>query len=167
MMTTIKIGNKEIKLNSDLLRFDEHTINQFLQEFAANYNTYAEAHSDAQYVFSKFEDKYEALYADKFRQYRDESSSDKAADMKTKCDKEVQEALENVRIAKRNVNLLWGFLRSMDRSHEDAMNFCYNLRKELTALFPNYVKTNDNYTKRLEEVIKPYDERKNTQNILE
>lgn len=142
-MSTIKLGDREINLDPELLKFDEHTINQFLQNFSGNYNTHYEHHSDAQYVHSKYEDRYDAVYADKFRQYREESSSDKMADMKAKCDNDVQEALENVRIAKRNVNMIWGFLRSMDRAHEDAMQFCYNLRKEMDKIFPSYVKRSD------------------------
>lgn len=139
-MSIVKLADKEINLNPELLKFDEHNINQFLQNFAANYNQYYEHHSDSQYVHSKYEDRYDAVYAEKFKEYREESSSDKMADMRTKADKDVQDALENVRLAKRNVNLIWGYLRSMDRSHEDAMQFCYNLRKELDKLFPNYVK---------------------------
>lgn len=141
--TVIKLAGKEISLDPALLRFDEHTLNDYLQKFAANYNTYYEHHADAQYVHSKYEDKYDAVYADKFRVYREESSSDKMAEMKTKADNDVQESLEMVRVAKRNVNLLWGFLRSMDRSHEDAMQFCYNMRKEMDKIFNSYVKKSD------------------------
>ena len=136
----IKLGNNEINLDQGLLKFDEHTINKFLQNFASNYNTYCEAHSDAQFIHSRFEDTYDALYSGKFRQYREESSSDKVAEMKTKSDTEVQEALENVRVAKRNVNLIYGYLRSMDRAHDDAITTCHNMRKELDKLFPSYVK---------------------------
>lgn len=142
-MSSIKLGNKEITLDESLLKFDDHNINKFLQDFASNYNLYSEVHSDAQFIHSKYEDRYDAVYADKFRQHREDSSSDKMAEMKTKSDPDVQEALENVRIAKRNVNLIWGFLRSMDRSHEDAMQFCYNMRKEMDKIFPSYVKKLD------------------------
>lgn len=139
-MTKIKLADKEIELNPEFLKFDEHTINAFLQNFAGNYNSYYEFHTDAQYVHSKYEDRYDAIYAEKFKEYREDSSSDKMAEMKTKADADVQEALDKVRLAKRNVNLIWGYLRSMDRSHEDAMQFCYNLRKEMDKLFPNFVK---------------------------
>ena len=139
-MSIVKLGAKEIHLNEELLKFDEHNINQFLQNFASNYNSYYEAHSDAQFVHSKYEDRYDAVYADKFRLHREESSSDKMAEMKTKCDPDVQEALENVRIAKHNVNILWGFLRSMDRCHEFAREFCYNMRKELDGIYKDTVK---------------------------
>lgn len=132
----IKVGNREIQLDDNLLRFDEHTINNFLQTFAANYNYYYEFHSDATFIHSKYEDKYDAIYADKFRMYREESSSDKMAEMKTKCDAAVQEAQENVRVAKRNVNLLWGYLRALDRAHDDATQYCFNLRREMQSLFP-------------------------------
>jgi hypothetical protein len=140
-MVVVKLGSKDINLDQELLKFDEHTINKFLQTFAANYNIYYQYHSDAQFVHSRFEDKYDAVYSDKFRLYREESSSDKMADMKAKSDKEVQEAIENVRIAKHNVNLIWGYLRAMDHCYNSALNFCYNLRKEMDTIFKDAVKS--------------------------
>lgn len=139
----MKLGTREITLESALLKFDEHTINEFLRKEAGNYATYTAYHADAQYVHSKYEDRYEALYAEKFKLYREESSSDKMAEMKTKSDNDVQEALELVRLAKHNTNLLWGFVRSMDRAHDNAREFCFNMRKELNKLFNNTIKHSD------------------------
>jgi hypothetical protein len=59
MSNVVKLAGKEIPLDPGLLKFDEHNINQFLQNFAANYKVYFEHHTDAQYVYSKYEDKYE------------------------------------------------------------------------------------------------------------
>jgi hypothetical protein len=134
-MLTVKIAGKDIELNEDLLKFDEHSINEFLQKFAAKYNEYYAYHSDAQFILSKYEDKYDATYAEKFKMYREESSSDKMAEMKTKSDPSVQEALENVRVSKRNVNMLWGYLRSMDRAFDFSKEYSYNLRKEMDKIF--------------------------------
>jgi len=140
MTVVIKLADKEIILNKDLLKFDEHTINQFLQEFSSNYDSYCTHHADAQYIRSRFEDNYDAIYAERFLFHRGESTSDKTAEMKTKADKDVQDALEKVRISKRNESVIWGFLRSMDKSHDDALNFCYNLRKEMDKLSKDMIK---------------------------
>lgn len=136
-MAVVKLGSKEINLDENLLKFDEHTINQFLQNFAAHYNLYQEAHADSTYLQNRLEDRYDSLYAEKFRQYREEVSSDKMAEMRTKADKEIQESLESVRIAKRNAGMIWGYLRSMDRAHANCLQMCYNMRKELDKLYDN------------------------------
>jgi len=134
-MTKIKLGKDEIFLDPELLKFDEHKLNLFLQNFASNYKNFHEYHANAQYIHSMYEDKYEALYSEKFKMYRENVSSDKMADVYCKCDNDLKEALEFVRIYKRNVNLVWGYLRAMDRAHDDAIQFSYNLRKELDKLF--------------------------------
>jgi hypothetical protein len=139
-MTKIKLGNNDIVLDPELLKFNEHTLNKFLQDFASNYKIYNEYHANAQYIHSKYEDKYESLYSEKFKSYRENVTSDKMADVHCKCDNDIKEALEFVRISKRNVNMIWGFLRSMDRAHDDAIQFSYNIRKELEKIFNN-VKT--------------------------
>ncbi len=119
-MNSVNIAGKEIILDDELLKFDEHSINEFLQRFATNYNVYQQAHADSQYLFSKFDDRYEVVFSDKFRLNREHCTSDKAADMLTKLDPEVQEALENQRTAKRNVSMLYSFLRSMDKAFDSA-----------------------------------------------
>ena len=137
----LKLAGKEITLRSALLNFDEHTINDFLRKEAGNYASYSAYHADAQYVHSKYEDRYDALYAEKFKLYREESSSDKMAEMKTKSDTDIQEAIEMVRLAKHNANIIYGFIRSMDRAHDNAREFCYNLRKELDKIYGSTVKS--------------------------
>ncbi len=136
----IKLGNKEVTLKHSLLTFDEHTINNFLQNSAGNHASYSAYHADAQYIHSTYEDRAESLYAEKFKLYREESSSDKMAEMKTKADKDVLDAQEMVRLSKHNANLLYGFTRSLDRAHESCKEFCYNMRKELDKLFSSNIK---------------------------
>lgn len=136
----VRLAGREVPLDPELLKFDEHTLNKFLQEFAGHYNVYYQHHADAQFVHSKYEDVYEKVFSERFRMYREESSSDKMAEMKTKSDPDVQSSLETVRIAKRTVNLLWGYLRSMDRAHDDAVVYSHNLRKEMDKLFRDNVK---------------------------
>jgi len=137
----IKIAGKDVTLKQEFLTFDEHTINNFLQKSAGNHASYSAQHADAQFIHSTYEDRAEAVYAEKFKLYREESSSDKMADMKTKCDKEVQEAQEMVRLSKHNANLLYGFTRSLDRAHESCKEFCYNLRKEMDKIFGSTIKS--------------------------
>lgn len=135
-MKTIKIGNEEVSLDTSLLKFTESTINKFLELYAEKYDYFLTKHAKAQYIHARSEDRYDALYAERFKTFKEEGGSDKLCESKTICDADVQSALATMRLAKHNVNILWGFLRAMDRAHEDAMQTCYNLRKELDKLYP-------------------------------
>jgi len=134
-LAKIKVGAQEVDLDPELLKFSEASINQFLEKFAAHYNYYTEKHADAQFLHRKYEDLYDAKYGEKFKLFKDAGGSDKLCECRCKADPEVLEASESVRIARRNVDLLWGFLRAMDRAHEDAMQMCYNIRKEMDKLW--------------------------------
>lgn len=134
-MSVVTIGGKEVNLDPELLKFDEININNFLQKFSSTYNHFQEAHAESQYLCNKFEDFYDKTYAEKFRENRDKVNSDKAADLATKCEESVCEALSNMRIAKRNSVMIGNYLRSMERCFDSCKEYSYNLRKELTTLY--------------------------------
>lgn len=134
-MSIIKVGGKEINLDESLLSFDEHTINQFLQNFASMYNVYQQAYADAQYLNSKFEDHYDVVYSTKFKEARENCSSDKMADMTAKTNPEVIEAQANMRSAKKNMTAIYLFIKTMDRAFDGASNYGHNLRKELSSVY--------------------------------
>jgi hypothetical protein len=141
-MKTIKIGNEEVKLDPELLKFTDATINQFLQKYAALYDYYMQKHAEAKYIHGKFQDKHDAVSSEKFASIKEGmGGSDKLVEAKVKGDPEVQELAEKIRISGHHVDSLWGFLRSMDRAHEDAMQTCYNLRKELDKIYSTVKKS--------------------------
>lgn len=133
---TVKLGNEEVKLDPAILLFNEATINSFLEKYASLYDDYVKSHSKAQYLHSKLKDKYEEMVAEKIVFFKESSGcSDKTAEAKAKTDDDVKKALQDVRVSKHTESRINGFLRSMDRAHSDAMQLCYNLRKELDKLF--------------------------------
>lgn len=137
MSETFKLGEKEVTLDENLLKFDEATLNDFFKTFASYYNEYQSHYSDAQYYFSALEDKYDSLWAEKFAKHKETSGgSDKLVEAKVDCDEEIVNSLRQVRSYKNKVNKLHGFLRSMDRAHEQAVQLSFNMRKELDKLYP-------------------------------
>lgn len=136
----IKIGQEEINLDPEILKFTEATLNEYLQKEAAIYSYYSAKWIDSQYINSTYDDKLEELYSQKFKLYKDQDVSDKKAEAMAKADPEVVEAKEKVRISKRTMEHLRLFLRSFDKNHENALNLGYNIRKEIGVYNQNQVK---------------------------
>lgn len=130
----VKVGADDVDLDPAVMAFTEHTINDYLIKDAANYSHYHAKMVDAQYLASKYEDAHEALYSSKFREFKEQGATDKLAEAMAKSDKEVVEAKEKARITKRAKDHLWGFLKSLDKAHENVLNLGYNVRKELKVL---------------------------------
>lgn len=141
-MAVVKVGQDEIDLDETLLEFNEATISEYLQKEAALYNYYYECLNNATYYLSTFEDRYEAAYNSNFVLAKEEGKSDKMAEAKAASDPEVLEAQKKVRLCKKNKDMIYSFLRSFDKAHENALNFCYNLRKELDKIYGS-IKTPD------------------------
>ncbi|MGF2053134.1 hypothetical protein, partial [Enterococcus casseliflavus] len=85
---------------------------------------------DAQYIASRYEDAYDNLYYKKFCEFKETGMAVATAEATAKCDPDVVEAQEKARISKRVKDQLWGFLKSMDKAHENVLNLAYNVRKE-------------------------------------
>jgi hypothetical protein len=137
---TVKVGNTEVELDPEILKFDETTINDFLSKYASLYDDFMQHHTNAAYIHSKLEDRYEALLAKKIVEYKMLGGSDMMAKSRGSSDEEVQESLEKVRIAEHVKDRIWGYIRSMDKAHTNALQLCYNLRKELDKIFPQHIK---------------------------
>ena len=130
----VKVGNEEIDLDPGVMNFSELTLNEFLTKDAGNYSYYHGKMVDAQYIASKYEDAYDNLYYTKFCEFKETGMAVATAEATAKCDKDVIEAQQKARITKRVKDQLWGFLKSLDKAHENALNLGYNVRKELNVL---------------------------------
>lgn len=133
-MIIVKIGVDEVELDDALLEFNEATISEYLQKEAALYNYYYECYNNASYYLSTFEDRYDIAYNANFVLAKEEGKSDKMAEAKAASHPDVIEAQKKVRLCKKNKDMIYSFLRSFDKAHENALNFCYNLRKELDKI---------------------------------
>lgn len=133
-MTKLKLGEEEIELDPKHLEFNEITLNDFLKKSHAWYAYYTEKCQLAQRIHTFCEDKYEEVFARKFKECKDNGGSDKYCENAARCDPEVVKALERTRISKYNLTMLNGYLRSLDKAMDNAINLGYNIRKELDKL---------------------------------
>lgn len=139
----VKIGQEEIELDGTVMDFTEATLNEFLMKDAGTYSYYHQKWVDAQYLATKYDDVHEAMYAKKFQECKEAGTTDKLAEAMSKAWPEVVEAKEKARIAKRTKDHLWGFLKSLDKAHENALNLGYNVRREQTVLHHQTIKNLD------------------------
>lgn len=135
-MKKVTVNGEEVVLDPANLRFDEVTLNDFIKKFSANYAYYNQKWAEAQHAHYCAEDEYDTIYAQKVVHYKTEKASDKLADARAKSDEEVVEALKAVRLAKLQMQELYGYLRSLDKAHDDALNLGYNIRKEMDKIHP-------------------------------
>ncbi len=134
-MSKIKVGNEEVELDGQILDVSLETINEFLTKFASWYRYYQEQYNRASVVSKTLTDRYNSLLQSKFKTYKQEQQcSDRMAEACPKSDDEVLVAQEKMRGAEFIKDEVWGFLRSMDYAHENALQMCYNMRKEMDKI---------------------------------
>lgn len=131
-----KLGEYEVFLDDNNLRFDEHTVNNFMSGFSSKYKHYSELHSLAQASYDRAKADYENTYDSKFAAYKETGGcSDKLAEAKARSDYDVRKLQDNMLVSQHKARRLSSYLRSMDKAHESAREFCYNLRKELDKMY--------------------------------
>lgn len=134
-MEVIELGDRKIALDPKNLEFDEHSINEFLKKFAGKYNDYNNAFADAQYVCGQIDDMIEKVSAAKAVQFKMEGGSDKLVENRVDSDPEVIALMEKKRICDRKKSLISGYLKSLDRAHDDCSTLAVNVRREIEKIF--------------------------------
>ena len=129
-----KLGETEIDLNPDHMMFSEVSLSDYYQQESGFYDYYSAQLAYADFLVTTRENNYDALYSEKFHNYKGEGGSDKLAESRAKSDAEVVEAKELVAAAKLKKSLLQQYLRSWDRNHENALALGHMLRKEMDKL---------------------------------
>jgi hypothetical protein len=135
-MRTVKIGEEEVTMDPSILDFGETNLNEFLQKVGGHHAYFAEKHADAVWILGLYEQKYDEVYGKRFRELKGSGSgvSIPLAEAATKSDPEVLEAHSKMLAARLNKDLLGGFLKSIDKAFQAAMNYGYNKRKEMDKL---------------------------------
>jgi hypothetical protein len=130
----IKLNQEEVELKSENLEFNETELNDFLKKAASNLAYYNERYAVAQYISAMYEDKAEELYEIRFKEAKENGGSDKLANAFATASDDVKEAKTKARLAKYHVNLLYGYIKALDRANTNAINLGYNIRKEIDKL---------------------------------
>ena len=137
----LKIGESEVDLDPKHLEVNEENLNEHLKTFAGTYSYYNAMLSKAQFIQFLTEDKYEQTYSERFQYYKDnEAGSDKRAEAKTTINDNVIKAKRAVREAKYISQLTLGYVRALEKAHENALNLGYNIRKEIGSIYPQVIR---------------------------
>lgn len=136
MARTVMIGGEEVTMDPVILEFGETNLNEFLTKVGGWHAYFAEKHADSIFILGTYEQKYEETYGRRFRELKGGGStiSIPLAEAATKSDADVIDAQGKVLAARLNKDLVGGFLRSIDKAFQAAMNFGYNKRKEMDKL---------------------------------
>jgi hypothetical protein len=137
---TIIMGNRKFVLDRKTLVFDDSNINNFLSNFASDYDHYHEGHALAQAYHDRVKEKYEVLRDAKFADYKTSGDTEKLASAKAAQDTEVRDAYLVMVEANYRVKRLYGWLRSMDKCYESAREYCFNLRKEMDKIYGSSIR---------------------------
>lgn len=135
-MRTINVGEDEVVMDPSILEFGETNLSEFLQKIGVHHAYFAEKHADAVWILGLYEQKYEEIYSKRFRELKGtgKTVSNELAQAAAKSDLEVIEANTKMLAARLNKDLLGGFLKSIDKAFQAAMNYGYNKRKEMDKL---------------------------------
>lgn len=153
-MRKITVGDKEIVLDTSILEFGETNLNEFLTKVGGWHAYYAEVLADAIFVQGLYEEKYEEVYGKRFRELKTAGGSDMLVKAATNADVDVIEAHQKKLAAQLNKDLVNGFLRSIDKAFQAAMNYGYNKRKEMDKLNHDIIgQPNDDPNARVAELL--------------
>lgn len=128
------LGEVEIDLNPERLKFNEQTLSQYYQDESGYYDYYSAQLAYSEYLLSKRELEYDVIFNEKFATNKELGGSDKYVEAKTKSDSEVVEAKNQVILTKYKKSLLQQHIRAWDRNHDNALNLGHMLRKEMEKL---------------------------------
>lgn len=155
---TIKIGDRDVVLDPQRLKFNETTLSEYIESEAGWVDHFGSCLADAEYIHQRLELEYDTLYAERFKERKENGDTDKLAEANTKADPDVETAKKNAMLAKHKVRLLQQHLRSWDRAHENAQSRGHFLRKEMDKLNKDiYTKTDNFFEQRLEDIVKEVD----------
>ena len=119
----VKVGESEVDLSATHLTVNEESLNDHMKSFASIYAYYNAQCVRAQFIQHITEDKYDQILSEKYQGYKENGDgSDKLCEAKAKVSDKVITALRNAREAKYIAQLMYAYMRSLDKAHECALN---------------------------------------------
>ncbi len=123
-----------VEIDPEHLRFNENTLNQYIQTEAGYYDNFGAFLSLAEKNLQNTELKHEKLFAERFIEAKDNGGSDKLAEAKAKADPDVVQLKEDANNARYAVNRLKQHLRAWDKNHDNAQSLGHMQRKIMDKL---------------------------------
>jgi cyanate lyase len=137
----IEVAGTEILIDITALKLSQEKLPEHLANEAALLGYYAIKHAEAASVLNDLEDQLDYAIGINYQTYKKsgEVSSDKMAESMARTSPDVVAITKEIVKAKKNKDILWAYLKALDKNHENALNMAYNSRRELSALKSTYV----------------------------
>ena len=129
----VRVAGRDVFIDPENLKFNEATLNQYMEKEGALYNFYGQVLADAQAQAQVAKLDHDVTFAEKFKEFK-AGASDKLAESAAKCDPDVVKAYKKVIAAQRIVELLKNHLRAWDKNHDNAQSLGHMIRKEMDKL---------------------------------
>ena len=131
---TVKLGSMEVIIDPENMKFNESNLSMYLEREGSWYDYFGQRLADAEAFLARHDLEYDIKYADKFKHYKEQGSSDKLAEAYSKSEPEVEEAKKRSIASKHKVRLLQQHLRAWDKNHDNAQSRGHMIRKEMDKL---------------------------------
>jgi hypothetical protein len=133
----VKVGTEEVSIDPNKLKFNEQSLNEFMENLSLWYNYYGEKLADAEYVLQRYDQELDVMYSKKFDEYKIGKTAVATAEARVKSDPEYSELKKKQLTAKYTVKILQQHLKAWDKAHENAQSRGHWLRREMDKLSPN------------------------------
>lgn len=133
-ITSIKLGNQEIKLDNTRLSFNEVTLNSFMENLGLWYDYFSQKLAEAEALLSYKESEYDFEFSSAYEKFKESGCTDKLSEASAKKEQKVIDLRKEIISAKHKVTLLRQHLRSWDKAHENAQSRGHMVRKEMEKL---------------------------------
>ena len=160
----LEFAGFSVEINPELLRFDETTLNVYIQTEGGYYDNFGEYLALAERNLQNCELRHEKLAAERFVEAKEAGGSDKLAEAKAKADQDVVSLKELVNDAKYAVNRLKQHLRAWDKNHDNAQSLGHMQRKMMDKINgdimgkPSYYGSSGVNDDLIRETVKSYEE---------
>ena len=130
----VLLGQEKIVLDSERMKFNETTLNDFMDSLGQWYDYFSQKLSEAEALLSYCDWEYDKAAAKAFDFYKSQGGSDKACEAKVKLDDDVDKCKKNVISTKHKVVQIKQHLKAWDKAHDNATSRGHMIRKEMDKL---------------------------------
>ena len=130
----LEFAGLTVEVNPENLRFDESTLNEYIQKEGSFYDYFGAFLSLAERNLQNKETMHDKIYNERFIEAKEQGDAVALAEAKAKIDPMVSSMKDDVIDAKYIVNRLKQHLRAWDKNHDNAQSMGHMVRKMLDKL---------------------------------
>lgn len=130
----LEFGGLTVEVDPENLRFDESTLNEYIQKEGSYYDYFGAFLSLAERNLQNKETMHEKVYNERFIEAKEDGAAVALAEAKAKVDPIVSSLKDDVIEAKYIVTRLKQHLRAWDKNHDNAQSMGHMVRKMVDKL---------------------------------